>query len=95
MSACVYGVWTSCSASETIGAPIFYVQGSLKEGDIVRRVPDSGAPVKANKTGTVLCTKFGKSLEVQVRWIKGDEEYDESFHFQFNDPHYYPLELVL
>ena len=93
VSACVYGVWTSCSASETIGAPIFYVQGSLKEGDIVRRVPDSDAPVKANETGTVLCTKFGKSLEVQVRWIKGEEEYDESF--QFNDPHYYPLELVL
>jgi len=96
VSACIYGHWIRCSASESAHVPTFYVQGRLKEGDIVRRVPNqSGAPLKAKETGKVTCAqpKIGEHLEVQVKWTEGEEESEESF--LWGNPHGYPLELVL
>ena len=99
MSACIYGVWTSCDTYPSADVPTFYVTGALKEGDTVCRVPSQfGAPAKAKETtGKVtsvkqnLVSKAGSnSYTVQVKWITGDQE-----SFQWGDPYGYPLELVL
>ena len=91
VSACIYGHWIMCSASESAGVPTFYVRGSLKEGDIVRRVPDqSGSPLKAKETGKVTHSQpeYGKPLEVRVKWTEGEEESEGSF--QWGNPSSYP-----
>ena len=102
MSACIYGVWINCDVYTLPHVSAFYVEGTLKEQDIVRRIPNqSGIPVKAKETtGKVTSVKqnlLGKGgsncYTVHVKWIKGEEEWEESL--QWGDPHGYPLELVL
>ena len=99
---CVYGVWISCDAYASTDVLTFYVEGTLKEGDIVRRMPSQlDAPVKAEET-TGKVTSATRNLlskcpsntyTVRVKWTEGEEESEESF--QWGEPLCYPLELVL
>jgi len=102
VSACIYGVRISCDVYTLPHVSTFYVEGTLKEQDIVRRIPNQfGIPVKVKETtGKVTSVKqnlLGKGgsncYTVHVKWIKGEEEWEESL--QWGDPHGYPLELVL
>ena len=106
MSASVYGVWTSCDDHwSTTSVPTFYVEGRLKEGDIVCRVPDwlTESVLKAKdtaadkETGKVTyvmpsVSKAGNlTCHVRVKWTK--RENDEAF--QWGDVCGHPLQLVL
>jgi len=102
VSACVYGVWIGCDAYASTDILTFCVEGTLKEGDIVRRMPSQlGAPVKAKET-TGKVTSATRNLlskcpsntyTVRVKWTEGEEESEETF--QWGEPLSYPLELVL
>ena len=62
-----------------------------------------GAPVKAEETtgkvasvtqSSLVFSRVGSNTcTVRVKWIKGEEEWEESF--QWGDLYGYPLELVL
>ena len=105
VSACIYGVWISDRYSLWEHKyPKFYVHGSLKEGDIVRRTPYSGRlssvamrkrdEKETGKVTKVSCStnKAGSLCKVEVEWSSGTS-YKESF--QWDDVNGYSLELAL
>ena len=105
VSACIYGVWISDRYSLWEHKyPKFYVHGSLKEGDIVRRTPYSGRlssvamrkrdEKETGKVTKVSCStnKAGTLCKVEVEWSSGTS-YKESF--QWDDVNGYSLELAL
>jgi len=117
VSACVYGYWTSFQDYwDTVFIPTFYVEGRLKEGDMVCRIPipdrfpellsfntketAADKETAANQeTGKVTRVEHSTSkagnltCKVQVKWIKGEEEKEESF--RWGDICGHTLELVL
>ena len=104
MNACIYGVWI-CDRSSLLGQkdPKFYVQGRLKEGDIVRRTHSdrlfSVAMTKSLNKGKVTMVSHSISnaknlfCNVEVEWSSGKKTYKESF--KWGDIDGYPLELAL
>ena len=106
VNACIYGVWVSDKYSVwEHNYPTFYVHGTLKEGNIVRRTPYSKkllstAMRKQDTKETAKVTKVSRSTskagslcDVEVEWSSGEKSYKE--RFQWDDVNGYPLELAL